>query len=92
MNDSMPGNKPPIKKSLIKDFSLTTLGMELALPIFGGALFGYQLDRISPTNYTFTLVFLLIGIVTGYYNLYKHIQMEIFRLKMSKNHSGEDGR
>jgi len=91
MNNTKPEKKPSSKRSLIKDISLTSLGFELAIPIFGGVLFGYHLDRMSPSNYTFTLVFLIIGIVIGYYNLYKLIQLEIYRLNVQKNRSGEEG-
>lgn len=72
------------KQSLIKDIPLTALGWELALPIFGGALIGYLIDRQWNTQYGFTIGLLLLGIALGYYNLYKHIEIEMLRLKRSK--------
>ncbi len=83
----MPEKQSTLKHSIAKDISLTTLGFEIALPIFGGVLIGYRLDRLSSLNYTYTLIFLIIGIVMGYYNLYKLIQLEIYRLKVSKHQS-----
>ncbi len=52
----------------------TTLGWELALPIFGGVLLGYTLDRQLDTGHSFTIGLLLFGIVSGYYNLVRFIQ------------------
>jgi len=52
----------------------TTLGWELALPIFGGALGGYTLDRWLGTGPGFTIGLLLFGVVSGYYNLARFIQ------------------
>lgn len=52
----------------------TSLGWDLALPIFGGVLTGYLLDRALSTKYIFTLGFLLLGIGTGFYNVIRAIQ------------------
>mgnify|MGYP001150845510 CR=1 FL=1 len=51
----------------------TSLGWDLALPIFGGVLIGYLLDRSLDTDYVFTLGFLLFGIATGFYNVIRSI-------------------
>jgi len=64
--------------------SLTTLGWELALPIFGGVLLGNRIDSKLPgSGYTFTFLLLIIGIFVGYYNLYKYIHLELLRTKLS---------
>jgi len=52
----------------------TSLGWDLALPIFGGVLVGYFLDRSLGTTYLFTLGLLLFGIGTGFYNVLRSIQ------------------
>ena len=67
------------------NFSLTSLGWELALPIFGGVLIGYQIDRLLiNSRYIFTIVLLIFGIIAGYYNLYKLIELEMLRTKFEK--------
>lgn len=71
-------------KSKTSGLGLISLGWELAIPIFGGVLVGYQLDRFLGLNFTFTLILLLVGIITGYYNLYKHIELEMLRMKAAK--------
>ena len=51
-----------------------TLGWELALPIFGGTLGGYALDRWLGTGYVFTLGLMVMGVVAGFYNLWRFNQ------------------
>jgi F0F1-type ATP synthase assembly protein I len=52
----------------------TSLGWDLALPIFGGVLIGYLLDRALGTTYIFTLGLLFLGIGTGFYNVLRSIR------------------
>jgi F0F1-type ATP synthase assembly protein I len=52
----------------------TSLGWDLALPIFGGVLLGHLLDRRLDTGYVFTLGLLVLGIFTGFYNVVRSIQ------------------
>lgn len=72
------------RKTWHKDIHLTSLGWELALPIFGGALLGSQIDRLTGSNYFFTLVLLFLGVLAGYYRLFKFIQLEMLRAKLAK--------
>jgi predicted F0F1-ATPase subunit len=52
----------------------TTLGWDLAIPIFGGVLIGYFLDQWLATGHIFTLGLLTAGIFAGYYNLWRTIR------------------
>jgi F0F1-type ATP synthase assembly protein I len=52
----------------------TSLGWDLALPIFGGTLLGHLLDRWLDAGYAFTLGLLVMGIFTGFYNVIRSIQ------------------
>jgi predicted F0F1-ATPase subunit len=52
----------------------TTLGWDLAIPIFGGVLIGYLLDRWLDTGHTFTLGLLFAGVLASYYNLWRFIR------------------
>ena len=70
------------KKNKVKNLSLTSLGWELAVPIFGGLLIGYRIDQHFNTGYTFTLLLLVAGVFMGYYGLYKYIELEMLRKKV----------
>jgi len=80
----MAQKKDNKKRMLVKDITLTSLGWELALPIFTGAFIGYQIDKYSSSTYTFTLICLILGIIAGYYNLYRQIELEWLRTKAAK--------
>jgi F0F1-type ATP synthase assembly protein I len=67
-----------------KNISLTTLGWDLAVPIFGAALLGYYLDKTFFTNDALTVILIIAGIFIGYYNLVKLIQLELLRTKVLK--------
>lgn len=71
------------KQALIKDINLMSLGWELALPIFTGALIGYLIDRQFNSQYFFSIGLLVLGIGIGYYNIFKYIEIEHLRLKTS---------
>lgn len=51
-----------------------SLGWDLAVPIFGGVLLGYMLDRWLATGHIFTLSLLILGIGVGYYNVARLIR------------------
>jgi F0F1-type ATP synthase assembly protein I len=51
-----------------------SLGWDLAVPIFGGVLLGHVLDRWLETGYVFTLGLLLLGVATGFYNVFRAVQ------------------
>ena len=46
-------------------------GVELVGSIIGGGLLGYGLDYVFKTSPIFFFVFLLLGVVTAFYNIYK---------------------
>jgi len=72
------------KNNWVKDIKLSSMGWEMALPIFSGTVIGFQIDRHSDTNNFFTLSLLFLGIITGYINLYRHIELELLRTKSAK--------
>jgi F0F1-type ATP synthase assembly protein I len=55
-------------------FVALSLGWDMAIPIFGGVLLGYALDRWLATGHIFTLGLLVLGIGLSYYNLARFIR------------------
>lgn len=68
----------------------TSLGWDLALPIFGGVLGGHLLDRFLSTRYVFTLSFLILGIATGFYSVIRSIQRVDQRSRQRSTGEEED--
>lgn len=46
-------------------------GIELVGAVLGGALLGYGLDYYFETSPAFFLIFIILGVITGFYNIYK---------------------
>ncbi len=46
-------------------------GVELVGSVIGGALIGYGIDHVFETSPAFFLTFILLGVITGFYNIYK---------------------
>ncbi|MDD3826659.1 MAG: AtpZ/AtpI family protein [Anaerolineae bacterium] len=51
-----------------------SLGWDLAVPIFGGVLLGYFLDRLLQTRYIMTVGLMVLGVGVSYYNLARFIR------------------
>ncbi|MBN1438032.1 MAG: AtpZ/AtpI family protein [Anaerolineales bacterium] len=69
----------------------TTLGWELAIPIFGGVLIGYGLDRWLGEGHTFTIGLLLAGVFVSYYNLWRFIKRLDRKSNPEENQPEEEG-
>jgi F0F1-type ATP synthase assembly protein I len=77
------------KPSLVRDFLKTSLGWELAIPIFAGAYLGHLLDKATSSNFTYMLILTFVGIGIGYYNIMRHIEFEMLLLKIQKKNQKE---
>ncbi|MGC9356922.1 MAG: AtpZ/AtpI family protein [Anaerolineae bacterium] len=52
----------------------SSLGWDLALPIFGGVLLGHYLDGRWGTDYVFTVGLLFLGVMAGFYSIWRFSQ------------------
>ena len=50
------------------------ISLDLISSIIVGALIGYGLDKIFLTKPVFFIIFLVLGIITGFYSLFKTVQ------------------
>ena len=53
---------------------MSSLGISMALATFVGLYIGVYLDRVFSTDPWFTIIFLIIGIVAGFRNIYTLIK------------------
>lgn len=77
----MSNNKLSIMKSLSL---LTHIGIVMIIPIFGGVYIGNLIDKKLNTNHIFMFVFIIVGVVAGFMNVYKAIMKETERDKEMK--------
>ena len=66
----MPEKEPekPLFKQLLE---ASTVGIQLVLSTFVGFAIGYYLDKLFKTSPWLTVIFLLLGIFAGFYDLVK---------------------
>ncbi len=50
------------------------ISLDLMSSILVGAFIGYGLDKVFSTKPVFFIVFLVLGIITGFYSLFKTVQ------------------
>ncbi|HDZ25923.1 MAG TPA: AtpZ/AtpI family protein [Candidatus Aminicenantes bacterium] len=65
----MMPNKKPSKTNYRKIAAISSLGLMLPSSIAVGLFFGYYLDKFFGTDPWLLLVFLLLGIFSGFYSL-----------------------
>ena len=61
------------KKSLIQVAYASSIGIAMVLMIFGSLFLGNWLDKKFGTLPYFTIIFLIIGVVAGFKNIYSVI-------------------
>ncbi len=63
--------KKKSKFSLSESFSFGTIGLHLVSGIIVGTFIGYMLDSFFKTSPWLTIIFFFLGIIAGFYNMYK---------------------
>jgi ATP synthase protein I len=59
-----------LRKYAVQMAFASTVGIAMVLAVFGCLLLGVYLDKKFDSGYTFTVIFLMIGIAAGFRNLY----------------------
>ncbi|NPA54073.1 MAG: AtpZ/AtpI family protein [Aquificae bacterium] len=59
------------KFSFSEGLSIGTIGLHLVSGIIVGTFVGYVLDKYFQTSPWLTIIFFFLGIITGFYNMYK---------------------
>jgi len=61
-----------------RDLRATTIGWEIAIPIVGGPLLGFFLDRQYGSSPRLTLIFLGVGILTAIAAVIRYVKYEFY--------------
>jgi len=79
------------KKKLLKSLGvLSSIGISVVLAILIGVLIGLKLDEWFGTGHLFFFIFLFIGIIAGFRNVFVIVRRETIRRETRKDSSGED--
>ena len=61
-----------------QDLRATTIGWEIAIPIVGGPLLGFFLDRQFDTNPRWTLILLGVGVLAAIAAVVRYVRYELY--------------
>ncbi|MDX2478888.1 MAG: AtpZ/AtpI family protein [Desulfuromusa sp.] len=79
------------KRELYKSLGfLSSVGISLVASILIGLAMGVYLDRWLDTRPLFTLVMLLIGVISGFRNVYILTTRELKRQQLEEEQAGND--
>jgi len=73
------------KKSIIRYFSIGTIGLHLVSGVIVGVFLGYFLDKYFGTSPWLTIIFFFLGIAAGFRNMYKDVQKYIISEEKENN-------
>jgi ATP synthase protein I len=80
------------KRQLFKTLSfLSSVGISMVAATFIGLAMGYYLDIWLETSPWFTLVFLLLGIVSGFRNIFILTSRELRRQQDEQDQENKEG-
>jgi Putative F0F1-ATPase subunit (ATPase_gene1). len=68
-----------------RDLRATTIGWEIAIPIVGGPLLGFFLDRQYGSSPRLTLIFLGVGILTAIAAVIRYVKYEFYVMNKEEN-------
>ena len=88
--DAAPDNQPVESKQekisrrgsmfSARDLRATTIGWEIAIPIVGGPLLGFFLDRQFGTTPRWTLVLLGVGVLAAIAAVIRYVRYELYMM------------
>ncbi len=72
MHEQKPSNDKQQKREFIRYLSIASnVGINLVVSIFVGFAIGYGLDKLFGTSPYLTIIFFVLGIITGFKYLFK---------------------
>ena len=89
--DSQPGQlneeKVTRRKRMFsaRDLRATTIGWEIAIPIVGGPLLGFFLDRQLATSPRWTLILLGVGVLSAVAAVIRYVKYEFYVMNKEEN-------
>ena len=68
-----------------RDLRATTIGWEIALPIVGGPLLGFLLDRQLATSPRWTLILMGVGVLSAIAAVIRYVKYEFYVMNKEEN-------
>ncbi len=84
-SSKIPQSPADKKKSQVKEYkdltavflSVGNIGFTMVITILIFFLIGFWLDKLFQKDYLFLIIFLIIGVITGFYQCYRLLKKEL---------------
>jgi F0F1-type ATP synthase assembly protein I len=93
-HDLLPEEEVPTRRQRLysnRDLRASTIGWEIAIPIVGGPFFGFILDRRFDTGVRWTIILLLVGLISAVASVAKYIRYEFYLMNKEAREDEERG-
>jgi len=74
INDKINKKSSKDKLKFFNDISNLNLGIYILVPIFLGLIIGYNLDKYNNKKSFFIVIFIILGVICSFYNLFKLVK------------------
>lgn len=74
--ETVPVRRPKLFST--RDLRASTIGWEIAIPIVGGPLLGFFIDRRYDTDALWTLILLGVGVISAVASVIKYLRYEFY--------------
>ena len=64
-----------------RDLRASTIGWEIAIPLFAGPFIGFLLDRRLDTGVRWTIILLIVGLIAAITAVIKYVQYEFYLMR-----------
>ncbi|NLE83931.1 MAG: AtpZ/AtpI family protein [Chloroflexi bacterium] len=73
------------------DLRASTIGWEIAIPLFAGPFLGFMLDRRLDSGVRWTIILLVVGLIAAIAAVIKYLQYEFYLMKKELKANEEKG-
>lgn len=74
-----------------RDLRASTIGWEIAIPLFAGPFFGFMLDRRLDSGVKWTIILLIVGLITAIVSVVRYVQYEFYIMNKELKADEEQG-
>ncbi len=87
------GNPSLRKRRLLsgRDLRASTIGWEIAIPLISGPFIGFLLDRRLESGVRWTIILLVVGLITAIAAVVKYVRYEFYLMKKELKADEEKG-
>ena len=73
-----------------RDLRASTIGWEIAIPLFAGPVIGFVIDRRFDTGVRWTLILLVVGVIAAVAAIVRYVNYEMYMINKEQERKKKD--